>query len=324
VLDSVRSPLRFLLVLFLLIDVGQALAVDWAESLTRNAKRSDRRYVRLTVVVFESCFAILVGLAMTVARGGLASLHSCVDPQLLLNFAPVAFFLATGLSLKMMAVNHLHAGSIKVVGQLRLPCLVFLSTLLLGRRYSMAQWLAIGIITTSCSMFVLAKGGARERAGKAWTYAGICQVLAWVLLNVVGGIVAEHAYKSRRALPYYVQKMSSDFCFLFVSLLMLFVVVPYFRPDENILDRRRRPGGFFDSWDIRTLVVVIFLYLDALVGNLLLKEFSGVTRSITKSCGVAVVYFVSLIYAKGGRNSVLLSLSALMVILSSMLFAIIS
>ncbi|OLP76490.1 hypothetical protein AK812_SmicGene43571 [Symbiodinium microadriaticum] len=37
-------------------------------------------------------------------------------------------------------------------------------------------------------------------------------------------------------------------------------------------------------------IVVAFLFVDAWVSNLLLKEFSGVTRGICKAASVAIVY----------------------------------
>lgn len=306
------------------LDAGQAFAIDWAEKMSPKTNSTGRQYVRQSVVVFESVCSITVGLATVVGLNGVAGLRTCFDPGLILSFLPVATLLGSGLALKMMAVRHFHAGAIKIVGQLRLPCIVLFSTLLLGRRYSIVQWQVLAMITTSCIAFVLLKGGGREREGKAWNAAGMCQVLAWVLLNVLGGIAAEHTYKSRVALPYYMQKVSADCCFLLVSLVMLLVVVPYFQPDEDICDKRRRPNGFFDSWDMRTVVVVAFLYLDAWVGNLLLKEFSGVTRSIAKAFGVSIVYFVSLLYAKGGRSNASLSLLAISVLQSSILFALVS
>merc|ERR1712187_249702 len=101
---------------------------------------------------------------------------------------------------------------------------------------------------------------------------------------------------------------------------MLFIVVPRFKPEENILDRERRPGGFFDSWDVRTCMVVLTLIVDAWISNALLKEFSSVTRSITKAAGVSVVYFASLRYAKERRGNTALTLVALMVVQSSVLY----
>merc|ERR1712008_432915 len=121
----------------------------------------------------------------------------------------------------------------------------------------------------------------------------------------------------------YVQKVAQDFGHLFVSVVMLLFVVPRFKPSEDIRDRTQRPGGFFDSWDWRTLLVVGFLLLDAWIGNLLLKEFSGVTRAVSKAVSVSVVYFTSLWYSKERRSNPALTLLALLVIQSSLLFGIV-
>lgn len=264
--------------------------------------------------------AVATGLAVAMCFGGLAGLRQCFDLGLFLTFLPVSVCFAMGLSLKMMAVNHFQAGTIKIVGQLRLPILAVFSTVFLARRYNVVQWQVIGLITSSCLSFVLLKGQAREKTGKPWKWAGLSQLFSWVLLNVLGGIVAEKAYKAR-TMPFYAQKVSEDFGHLIITLIMLLVIVPKVDPDEDILNRRTRPGGFFDSWDVRTTVVVVFLFLDAWVGNLLLKEFSGVTRSVAKAFAISVVYFVSFFYAKDRRRNPALTLVAMLVIQSSLLFA---
>lgn len=306
--------------LFILVDTGQALVMDWAEKRGWDKNRAGRQYIRQTVPVFEAFAAIVIGLVIAGTAGGFADVKRCFDTRLFLTFLPVAVFFATGLSLKIMAVNHFQAGTIKIIGQLRLPVVALVSTLLLARHYSIQQWQVIAILTTSCLSFVLLKGQGRSREGKTWKSTGWAQLSGWVLLNVVGGIIAEHTYKSGN-LPFYVQKVSADFGHLLVSSIMLLLVVPRVSPEENLF---KRPGGFFDSWDRRTFCVVLFLSLDAWIGNLMLKEFSGVTRSIAKAFGVSVVYFASMIYSKDRRSNPVLTLVALLVIQSSVLFAYVS
>lgn len=294
---GLHLPKVVLLALFILVDTGQALVMDWAEKRSWQTDRLGRQYARQTVLVFESLLSILTGVSITVFLGGVPAMLRCFELTLMLKFLPVAVCFAVGLSLKMMAVNHFQAGTIKIVGQLRLPLLAVASTLILARTYSIVKWQVIAMITTSCMCFVLLKGQGRSRQGKTWQWNGLAQLLAWVSLNVCGGVLAEMTYKSGNT-PFYIQKVAQDVGHLCTGLVMLFLVVPRFNPDEDITNRETRPGGFFDSWDLRTVAVTGFLFLDAWIGNLLLKEFSGVTRSVAKACGVATVYFVSLLYSK--------------------------
>lgn len=294
--------------------------MDWAEKRGWDQSRTGRQYARQTVLVVNSSLAIVTGLIIAVFFGGLTGLRECFKLSIFLSFLPVSLCFALGLSLKMMAVNHFQAGTIKIMGQLRLPMLALVSTVVLTRRYSLVQWQVIGMITTSCLAFVLMKGQGRQQAGKSWKWSGLSQLFAWVTLNVMGGILAERAYKSGNA-PFYAQKVSEDFGHLMIGLMMLLVVVPQFHPEEDIKNREERPGGFFDSWDFRTVAVVVFLFLDAWIGNLLLKEFSGVTRSVAKALGISLVYFVSLLYAKDRRKNPSLTLAAMLVVQSSLLFS---
>ncbi|CAK0903611.1 unnamed protein product [Prorocentrum cordatum] len=251
--------------------------------------------------------------------GGSVAFWQCLDLGMFLSFMPVSICFGVGISLKMMAVNHFQAGTIKIIGQLRLPVLAIFSAVLLSRRYSAAQWQTIALISVSCLAFVLLKGQGRRTEGKPWKWTGLNQIFGWVLLNVFGGIIAERTYKGSQ-FPFYVSKVSEDFGHLLIGLIMLYVVVPRFQPGENILDRTMRPGGFFDSWDRRTVIVLLFLLADAWLGNMLLKEFSGVARSVAKAFSVALVYFVSLSYSKDRRRNPALSLVALLVLQSSVLF----
>eukprot|EP00931_Biecheleriopsis_adriatica_P085520 TRINITY_DN6006_c0_g1_i2.p1 TRINITY_DN6006_c0_g1~~TRINITY_DN6006_c0_g1_i2.p1 ORF type:complete len:339 (-),score=43.86 TRINITY_DN6006_c0_g1_i2:65-1081(-) len=221
-----------LLALFILVDTGQALVMDFAEKRSWKTNRPGRQYARQTALVVESALSILTGLAITASLGGPAAVWSCFDPELFLRFLPVAVCFATGLSLKMMSVNYFQAGTIKIVGQLRLPMVAVASTLLLARRYSIVQWQTIGLITTSCVSFVLLKGQGRQREGKTWKWKGLSQLFGWVVLNVIGGIFAEMTYKSGNA-PYYIQKVAQDFGHLLTSVAMLFLVVPRFNPRED-------------------------------------------------------------------------------------------
>lgn len=315
---GLHVPRVALLVLFIAVDTGQALVMDWAEKRSW-MERAGRQYSRQTALVVESGLSVVTGLVLSLFLG--ADKLSALWP-LCIKFFPVALCFAVGLSLKMMAVNHFQAGTIKIVGQLRLGLVALASTIILSRRYSPQQWMAISAVTVFCMLFVQAKGQGRKREGKDVKWAGLSQLLGWVCMNVVGGTLAEKTYKSSDV-PYYIQKSAQDMGHLATSLMMLFLVVPHFNPGEDIRNPSVRPDGFFDSWDVRTWFVVGFLFLDAWISNLLLKEFSGVTRGVAKAAGVAIVYFASLLYSKDRRANPKLTWIAMGVILGSMIFSIV-
>lgn len=316
---GLHLPRIFILLLFIAVDSGQALVMDWAEKRPYKQHRPGRQYARQTALVVESGLSMITGLALLLASG---ERLSAVGP-LFLRFFPVALCFAIGLSLKMMAVNHFQAGTIKIVGQLRLGLVAVASTIIFSRRYSSMQWLAITSVTVCCVRFVQLKGRGRNRQGKPWKWVGLSQLYGWVCMNVVGGILAEKTYKSSN-MPYYIQKVAQDMGHLVTSLVMLFLVVPRFYPSEDILNPSARPDGFFDSWDTRTCFVVASLFVDAWISNLLLKEFSGVTRGVAKAAGVAIVYFASLLYSKDRRANPELTVVAMLVILGSITFAAVS
>eukprot|EP00435_Cladocopium_sp_Y103_P040117 s199_g10.t2 len=224
---GLHVPRVALLVLFIAVDSGQALVMDWAEKRSW-MERAGRQYSRQTALVVESGLSVLTGLVLSLFLG--ADKLSAFWP-LCIKFFPVALCFAVGLSLKMMAVNHFQAGTIKIVGQLRLGLVALASTIILSRRYSPQQWVAISGVTVFCMLFVQVKGQGRKREGKDVKWAGLSQLLGWVCMNVVGGTLAEKTYKSSDV-PYYIQKIAQDMGHLATSLLMLFLVVPHFNPSE--------------------------------------------------------------------------------------------
>mmetsp|Transcript_23002 Transcript_23002/g.42344 ORF Transcript_23002/g.42344 Transcript_23002/m.42344 type:complete len:442 (+) Transcript_23002:41-1366(+) len=317
--SSSSSFFRGLLVcVFVLVDVGQSLTMDWAEK--RTYAGGGRQYARQTVLVVNSTLCIISSVMGALLLGGLPAVLQLIDWKCMVAFLPVSFCFAVGLSLKMMAVNYFHAGTIKVFGQFRLPLLAFFSAILLRRAYSVVQWQCIALISVSCMSFVLLKSQGRASSGKKVKWKGYLQLFMWVVLNVLGGIAAEKAYKFVDR-PFYVQKVAEDVGHLAISLMMLLVLVPQANPGEDIMDKKERPDGFFDSWNVRTWTVVLFLFIDTWIGNMLIKHCSGVTRSVAKAFSIAAVYFISLLYAKDRKANPSLSLVALLVIQSSLLFS---
>eukprot|EP00439_Symbiodinium_sp_Y106_P013981 s6335_g2.t1 len=220
-----------LLVGFILVDTGQALVMDWAEKRSWKEDHNGAQYVRQTALVVESGLSVITGLTFTLILGGVHELYSSFWP-LFLRFFPIAVFFAVGLSLKMMAVNHFQAGTIKIVGQLRLAFVALASTFILSRTYSSNQWTSIASVTVFCVLFVQQKGQGRSQRGKAWKWTGLSQLFGWVCMNVIGGILAEKTYKSSAG-PYYVQKVAQDLGHLLTSTVMLMAVVPRFDPGEE-------------------------------------------------------------------------------------------
>jgi len=315
------------LLLFGVVDIGQAFVIDWAEGRTAYSQDDvkGRRYVRQSVLVAEPFLAILVGLTIQGSSGGREAIWECLDYSKFLEFVPVCIFFGIGMSFKMRAVRYFNAGTIKIFGQLRLPLVALVSTYFLSRHYSAQQWQAIALVALSCFLFMWFKEKGKVTKDDQLDFRGLFLLAGWILLNVFGGVFAERAYKSGDK-PFFSKKVSEDLGYLVLNFLML-IVMPCCDPDENIFDRQRRPGFFFDAWDRRTVMIVVMLMLDATISNWLLQEFSALTKSIMKAFCVVIIYFSSLAYAKGGsqesdcRSSCYLNSSALMVVVFSLQYA---
>lgn len=318
--DHQRLRKVLLLTCFILVDTGQAFISDWAERRTDPADaKHGNRYVRQSLLVFEAALAIGFGLGMQWATSGLAGIRLCFNWSKFLEFLPNCICFSVGISLKMRALRYYNAGTIKIFGQLRMPMLAILSTLWLQHHYSFAKWQAIGILTVSCFAYMHLKEQGRGH-NQLRCSRELCLLLGWVLLNSCGGVLAERAYKTGD-LPFFAKFVSEDFSYFLIHAILL-IVMAIFDPSENFCDREQRPGGFFDGWDRRTLALALMLLLDATVGNLLLQEFSALTKCITKAFCVAMVYFVSLTYSRDAVSaSSALPWLALLVIQASLMYS---
>jgi len=304
-----------------MVDTGQAFVTDWAERRTNASEKPGRRYVRQSVLVFEAAVAIVVGLIFQGAIGGMASLSQCFRWEKFVEFLPNCICFSIGISLKMRAVRHYNAGTIKIFGQLRMPMLAILSTLWLGTHYDFAHWQAIGILTVSCFAYMHLKEQGKRQNHLSCS-GELSLLLSWVLLNSCGGVLAQRAYQ-RGDLPFFAKFVAEDLSYLLINSILLFVIACW-DSSENFCDRQQRPGGFFDSWDRRTVALAFMLLLDATVGNMLLQEFSALTKCITKAFCVAMVYFVSLTYSQDVMSNAKLSALpwlAVLVIQASCLYA---
>eukprot|EP00971_Amphidinium_carterae_P169558 3359186-Amphidinium_carterae.1 len=85
--------------------------MDWAEKRTYSG--GGRQYARQTVLVANSTLCIVSSVVGALAVRGLPAVFQLIDGKCFLAFLPVSFCFALGLSLKMMAVNYFHAGTIK-------------------------------------------------------------------------------------------------------------------------------------------------------------------------------------------------------------------
>merc|ERR1711971_1224976 len=122
-------------------------------------------YSRQTVLLSVSLTSVVTGILVNLKLGGLAAVRQSLDLKLWLQFLPSASFEGLGLSLKLMAYKYFQAGTVKVFGQLRLPLMAFVSALFLGRAYTLIQWQALAVLTTSCVCFFLLKDQTRKREG---------------------------------------------------------------------------------------------------------------------------------------------------------------
>jgi len=237
-------------------------------------------YTKQTVLFSSALCSLTAGSFTTWYRRGWKGVQESWSPRGILRLLPVAtcFFLSN--LAQLTAFRYFDGTFIKLFGQTKLPMTALLSYVFLSRRYNGQQWQLMILLTVACINFTVMKLGGVTAA--AVPFLGLCFVLMWVLLNVVGTLLAERAFKTQYDVPFTTIMMRLHAGKLLASGTMLFLK-PGFRMEN-----------FFAGWDWTTLAVLLTFLWDAWLSGAMVKTLSSVTKSVVKCASLVLLYTVAL------------------------------
>merc|ERR1719198_2294698 len=134
--------------LYVVIDAGKGLSWGWTSAVGRPEVSC--------VTIMNSLLSIVVGAAMTFQfNGGVKAVRQAItDIPQILRYSPIAALFSVAAAFELMSYPPLlDVGTIKICLQLRLPLACAMSFMVLGKRYSANQWLALIIITLGSYVF---------------------------------------------------------------------------------------------------------------------------------------------------------------------------
>ncbi|CAJ1437465.1 unnamed protein product, partial [Effrenium voratum] len=241
-------------------------------------------------------------------RSGMRGLRQCVAPQNVFNIwvaGASMFFSISSISL-LKAFVHLDGAFIKLVGQVKLPLAAFCSMFVLGKRYSISQWLTMLIICCSCGCFTALRQGIHNASG-------LPAVCAMVGCNVLATLFAERAFKKRNALPFEVTMTNMRVGEVLVAFFLLFL-----EHGNHGFNR------FFVHWDASTLWVLGTHVLDIWMTAFMVVKLSSVSKYLSKCMTMLVLFGIAVWNGRNGRctpASLPEALVALIIILSTLQFS---
>lgn len=231
----------------------------------------------------------------------------------------------------MKALRFYDPGSLKVIAQVNVPLTALLSWLLLERRYSLKQWLAIALLGVVAMAFLQVRMLFFQPSGSAPQNAtpedgrmsakvmGMLYFQFGIVLSCLASIFAEKFLKDRCEMPFYIQKTNLMFGELLCAALTFYA---------NTASTSEDGGDGTCSWEqIHTpscwQLAVIFLWLlHGWVAGLLVKRSSALVKNVSHILSTAITYTFPLLFLPGTlQHSLPVTLSALLVLTAVMLFA---
>ncbi|CAL1154492.1 unnamed protein product [Cladocopium goreaui] len=317
-----RTPTQaWLVFFFVMLDASKSLAVC-------HAARHGEMCAPL-VIAAKNALSIGFGLALAMGRDGWPGLRKCLDLHRALKVFPIAGSFGLAQIFAMKALRFYDPGSLKVIAQVNVPLTALLSWLLLNRRYSAKQWLAVGLLGITAMAFLQVRMlffQTQSASHKEDVYVyesgrmsekllGMIYFQFGIVLSCCASIFAERFLKDRYEVPFYIQKTN----LMFGELLCAFLSFV-----ANVEDDSDSAGAC--SWDqIHTwhsqLPVILLWLLHGWVAGLLVKRCSALVKNVSHILSTLITYSFPLLFLPGSVHSAPVTLSALLVLTAVMLFA---
>eukprot|EP00927_Polykrikos_kofoidii_P062428 TRINITY_DN5723_c0_g1_i1.p1 TRINITY_DN5723_c0_g1~~TRINITY_DN5723_c0_g1_i1.p1 ORF type:complete len:583 (-),score=61.25 TRINITY_DN5723_c0_g1_i1:78-1826(-) len=282
-----------LIVLYVFCDIGVLVSTRFATEA----------YVRESAQFCSSLTAWAMVLAVTGRWSGIEDVKRAL---VLGSWKPlvVACLFSLAIWAQMKALALIPVFFAKLLFQLKLPCTVFFSTMILRRGYSLLQLQALGnislaVITFTCLRNERCSIGSTDqtiecshvinaRSGKGLLFCGLA-----VCFSSLGTVLCEKAFldgEGRISWWTTVAYLKAGESVVAFALLSIVPNAPL--PLGELV---RRPLLLFKGFDQSVWMVVVFLLSDAWMNVLLVKTLSSVSKSISKCLSLIVLYLLSVL-----------------------------
>jgi len=262
-----------------------------------------------------------LGLGASWLEGGWMGLQDAMKVRHWIRSLPIASCFSLSLLCQMYAVSRLSGVLVKMLFQLKLPCTVLMSTLLLGQRYSFLQVNALAeiflavIIFTHLEVDQLFDHEVQQidwRGGTAMF--GLAHTVASVLLNVLGSLLSERFFKEATGVSLYAKVAHIKAGELMVTVAMMFLIPSAAHPVAG-------HSGMLAGFDWRAWRVVGFLVLDSWMSIIVVKQLSSVIKALAKCVSLVLLFILSVAVFKTKSFQLMQFIAAMLVVNGSILYS---
>jgi len=269
-------------------------------------------YQREKAIFCCAMISMLLGLGASWLEGGWRGLQDAMSVKHWIRSLPVASCFSVSLWCQMHAVSLLSGVLVKMLFQLKLPCTVLMSTLLLGQTYNFLQVHALAEIFLAVVIFTHLEVDPVFQhidwhAGTAMLGLTFCAVA--VLSNVLGSLLSERFFKEAANVSLYAKVAHVKAGELLVAMAMV-----CFQPGMS-----HRSFGL-DGLDMRAWRVVGFLVLDSWMSVVVVKQLSSVAKALAKCVSMPLLLVLSVAVFKTRCFQLMQFIAAMLVVNGSSLY----
>lgn len=191
-----------------------------------------------------------------------------------------------------VSYQHLPPIVFNLINQTKLLWTALFVFLLLGKRFSAPQCVAMLVLLSAAVLLSLAKdsGGGGGSASPASFELGLLPVLLASILSGVGAAITQQSMQVHKRDPALVTIELSVYGSVFLALPMLWSSLSSFGGAAAPVGVST--DSLFEGWDAYTLIPVVANALGGLLVGTVTKHVGGVLKSFALICGIAFTAFV--------------------------------
>ncbi|KAM3723432.1 UDP-galactose translocator [Dirofilaria immitis] len=199
-----------------------------------------------------------------------------------MTFPSIAYTLQNNLDF--VALSNLNAGIYHVTTQLKIVTTAIFMVIILGRRFSGTQWLAIfllfgGVATVELS---INEGSVPKKSDENYVL-GLSAVLLTCVTAGFAGVYFEHMLKDGSETPFWIRNLQMYSCGVVSAALGCIL-----SERDKILTK-----GFFYGYNINVIAIILFLSLGGIFISLVVKYLDNLYKSFASAASIISVIIIS-------------------------------
>lgn len=294
----------------------QTTAHVWLLRISRTqlpppAEPSHHFYISATTVVLSELLKVFICLLISSWKRSFFKTLAFNGP-LFLSFSVPSLLYSIQNNLLLVAVSNLPALTYQLTYQLKIATTAFFSAILLSRKISLSQWVAIFILLAGIAAVQYPSiGQGKDQKSPDSTVYGILLVLAACLLSGFAGVFFEKTTTAKKNdLSVWERSGILGVCSLLFSSVILLV------SDGDSIARL----GFFFGYNHLVWAIICLHVLGGFLVALVVDECGSVQKVISSSCSLVLTAVISEFSGVTSTNSLFTLSGTLLVVAGVVVF----